>query len=119
MPRDADAKAIKDAFRRLARRYHPDTSTEPDAEERFTEIAEAYGVLSDPARRRDYDASGWPGWPAPARAGTPLECGEVAMAAMTGRVTAGYGPVTAVPGHGRAAAGRNWQWDAPPGGTGG
>ncbi len=45
------------------------------------------------------------------------------MTAMTGRVTAGYGPhavpVTAVPGHGRAAAGRNWQWDAPPGGTGG
>lgn len=46
------------------------------------------------------------------------------MAAMTGRVTAGCGPraapVTAVPGHGRAAAaGRNRQWDALPGGTGG
>ena len=58
VPRDADAKAIKDAFRRLARRYHPDTSTEPDAEDRFKEIAEAYGILSDSARRRDYDASG-------------------------------------------------------------
>ena len=61
MPRDADAKAIKDAFRRLARRYDPDTSTEPDAGEQFKEIAEAYGVLSDPARRRDYDASGLAG----------------------------------------------------------
>jgi molecular chaperone DnaJ len=37
VPRDADAGAIKDAFRRLARRYHPDASTEPDAEERFKE----------------------------------------------------------------------------------
>jgi molecular chaperone DnaJ len=61
VPRDADAKTIKDAFRRLARRYHPDTSTEPDAEERFKEIAEAYGVLSDPVKRRDYDASGFSG----------------------------------------------------------
>src|SRR5512142_2981227 len=58
VPRDADTKTIKDAFRRLARRYHPDVSTEPDAERRFKEIAEAYGVLSDPARRASYDAQG-------------------------------------------------------------
>ena len=56
--RDADAKTIKDAFRQLARRYHPDISTEPDAERRFKEIAEAYGVLSDPAKRASYDAQG-------------------------------------------------------------
>ena len=56
--RDADAKTIKNAFRQLARRYHPDTSTEPDAEQRFKEIAEAYGVLSDPAKRASYDAQG-------------------------------------------------------------
>lgn len=61
MPRDADAKTIKGAFRRLARRFHPDTSTEPDAGQRFREIAEAYGVLSDPARRASYDARGFPG----------------------------------------------------------
>jgi len=60
VPRDADARAIKNAFRTLARRYHPDTSTEPDAEQRFREVAEAYGVLSDPARRASYDA-GVPG----------------------------------------------------------
>ena len=56
--RDADTKTIKNAFRQLARRYHPDTSTEPDAEQRFKEIAEAYGVLSDPAKRASYDARG-------------------------------------------------------------
>ncbi len=61
VPRDADAKAIKDAFRRLARKYHPDRSTEPDAEERFKQIAEAYGVLSDPAKRASYDARGFSG----------------------------------------------------------
>ena len=58
VPRDADAKTIKNAFRQLARRYHPDISTEPDAEQRFKEIAEAYGVLSDPAKRASYDAQG-------------------------------------------------------------
>jgi molecular chaperone DnaJ len=58
VPRDADAKTIKDAFRQLARRYHPDISAEPDAEQRFKEIAEAYGVLSDPAKRASYDAQG-------------------------------------------------------------
>lgn len=57
VPRDADAKTIKNAFRRLACRY-PDTSAEPEAEQRFKEIAEAYGVLSDPARRARYDTSG-------------------------------------------------------------
>jgi len=61
VPRDADARTIKNAFRQLARRYHPDTSTEPDAEQRFKEIAEAYGVLSDPAKRASYDAQGFAG----------------------------------------------------------
>lgn len=61
VPRDADDKTIKDAFRRLALKYHPDRSTEPDAEERFREIAEAYAVVSDPRKRADYDAHGFPG----------------------------------------------------------
>jgi molecular chaperone DnaJ len=56
--RDADARAIKEAFRKLALRYHPDRSREPQAEERFKEIAEAYAVLSDPRRRAEYDARG-------------------------------------------------------------
>jgi molecular chaperone DnaJ len=61
VPRDADAKAIKDAFRKLALRYHPDRNHEPAAEERFKEIAEAYAVLSDPEKRADYDAHGFAG----------------------------------------------------------
>jgi molecular chaperone DnaJ len=59
--RDADAPAIKDAFRRLALKYHPDRNKSPDAEERFKEIAEAYAVLSDPKKRTEYDARGFAG----------------------------------------------------------
>ena len=61
VPRDADAAAIKDAFRKLALRYHPDRNKEPAAEERFKEIAEAYAVLSDPKKRAQYDARGFAG----------------------------------------------------------
>jgi len=59
--RDADAKAIKDAFRTLALKSHPDRNKAADAEERFKEIAEAYAVLSDPKKRADYDARGFAG----------------------------------------------------------
>jgi molecular chaperone DnaJ len=61
VPRDADQQAIKDAFRQLALRYHPDRNKEPGAEERFKEIAEAYAVLSDPKKRSEYDARGFAG----------------------------------------------------------
>jgi molecular chaperone DnaJ len=59
--RDADEKAIKDAFRTLALKYHPDRNKEPGAEERFKEIAEAYAVLSDAKKRADYDSGGFAG----------------------------------------------------------
>jgi molecular chaperone DnaJ len=59
--RNAEPKAIKDAFRRLALKYHPDRNKEPGAEERFKEIAEAYAVLSDPKKRADYDRGGFAG----------------------------------------------------------
>ena len=59
--RDADAKAIKDAFRQLAMKYHPDRNKSPDAESRFKEIAEAYAILSDPKKRAEYDARGFAG----------------------------------------------------------
>ncbi|MEU8515065.1 DnaJ C-terminal domain-containing protein [Kitasatospora sp. NPDC048722] len=58
VPRDADQRTIKRVFRELARTYHPDRSTDPDAQERFKEIAEAYAVLSDPDKRSDYDRHG-------------------------------------------------------------
>jgi len=61
VPRDADERAIKDAFRKLALKYHPDRNKEAGAEERFKEIAEAYAVLSDPRKRSDYDAGGFAG----------------------------------------------------------
>lgn len=56
--RSAGADEIKQAYRRLARKYHPDVSTEPFAEIRFKEINEANEVLSHSSRRADYDALG-------------------------------------------------------------
>lgn len=52
---DADLKAIKTAYRRLARKYHPDVSDDKDAESRFKEVSEAYEVLSDETKRAEYD----------------------------------------------------------------
>ena len=52
---DADLKSIKTAYRKLARKYHPDVSDEHDAEKRFKEVAEAYEVLSDESKRAQYD----------------------------------------------------------------
>lgn len=51
----ADLKEIKLAYRRLARKYHPDVSKQADAEEKFREVAEAYEVLKDPEKRAEYD----------------------------------------------------------------
>ena len=49
---------IKSAFRKLAKKYHPDVSTEENAEEKFKECQEAYAVLSDPSKRKQYDQFG-------------------------------------------------------------
>ena len=59
--RTADDKAIKSAYRRLARKHHPDVAKAKDSGARFKEIGEAYEVLSDPEKRRRYDALG-PDW---------------------------------------------------------
>jgi len=58
--RDADEKAIKKAYRRLAMKYHPDRNPgkEKEANEKFKEINEAYAVLGDPEKRRQYDQFG-------------------------------------------------------------
>ncbi|MFE9750433.1 DnaJ C-terminal domain-containing protein [Saccharothrix saharensis] len=57
VPRSASQDEIQRAYRALARRHHPDLDPEPGADERFRAISEAYRVLSDPGRRRRYDAS--------------------------------------------------------------
>lgn len=68
--RDADKAEVKTAFRRLARELHPDVNDhDPQAEEKFKEAAEAYEVLSDPERRRAYDAYGHEGLRAGGQAG--------------------------------------------------
>ena len=56
--RDATAEEIKKAYRRQARRFHPDVSQEPDAENRFKAVKEAFEVLSDPEKRATYDNLG-------------------------------------------------------------
>lgn len=61
LQRGASADEIKTSFRNLARKYHPDVNKEPDAEERFKEIGEAYAVLSDDQKRAAYDRYGHAG----------------------------------------------------------
>ncbi|MHB1215202.1 MAG: DnaJ C-terminal domain-containing protein [Thiobacillus sp.] len=58
VPRDATADGIRKAFRKLARKYHPDVSKEKDAEAQMKDVNEAYAVLSDPEKRAAYDQLG-------------------------------------------------------------
>ncbi|TVQ38626.1 MAG: J domain-containing protein [Spirochaetaceae bacterium] len=56
--RSASQEQIQSAYRKLARRYHPDVNKKPEAEQKFKEVTEAYEVLKDPEKRRRYDALG-------------------------------------------------------------
>jgi molecular chaperone DnaJ len=61
VPRNSSKDEIKAAYRKLAMQYHPDRNKSPDAEEKFKEISEAYAVLSDDDKRKQYDAFGHEG----------------------------------------------------------
>lgn len=67
--RDADKEEIKRAYRKLARKYHPDVNKEPGAEEQFKEINRAYEILSEPEMRARYDRFGEAGVGSAATAG--------------------------------------------------
>jgi len=71
--RGADDKTIRSAYRKLARKHHPDVSKGKDSGQRFRELAEAYAVLSDPDKRRRYDTLGpdWERYAQPGPAGQP------------------------------------------------
>ncbi|MBI5812150.1 MAG: DnaJ domain-containing protein [Meiothermus silvanus] len=72
--KNASQDEIKKAFKKLARKYHPDVNKDPGAEEKFKEINEAYTVLSDPEKRQFYDRYGSEaasaGWQGPPPGGT-------------------------------------------------
>ncbi|RZN14658.1 MAG: molecular chaperone DnaJ [Methanosarcinales archaeon] len=61
IPKTANVDEMKKAYRKLAMKYHPDKNKSPDAEDRFKEISEAYGVLSDETKRKQYDQFGHAG----------------------------------------------------------
>jgi molecular chaperone DnaJ len=62
VPKNAPKEQIKESYRKLALQYHPDRNKSPGAEEKFKEISEAYAVLSDDEKRRQYDAYGQEGF---------------------------------------------------------
>jgi molecular chaperone DnaJ len=82
VPRGAATAEIKRAFRARARLLHPDVSDDPDAEERFRELADAYATLSTPASRLLYDRFGYRGagaWIASQAQGRRAKVGAVGL----------------------------------------
>lgn len=100
VPRTASADEIKRAHRKLVRQYHPDVNkSNPAASEKFQEVQEAYDVLSDPAKRRNYDQFGHAG----VGAGAGPDPFEAFRRAQAERGGAG------------GAGGRRYTWQASPG----
>src|ERR671929_2096885 len=92
--RNASEKDIKSAYRKLARKYHPDVNPgDRQAEDKFKEIGEAYEVLSDPEKRKRYDqfGSNWQAWQRGPQGGVPPSWQGVLRQAQRGRRTAPTG----------------------------
>src|SRR4051812_25934505 len=106
VPKDADAAAIKKAYRQLARDLHPDKNpNNAEAEARFKDVSEAYDVLSDTSRRSEYDEArrlfgaggrpgGFPGgFPGAGGGGQPFDLGDLFGQAGAGAGARGGGGV--------------------------
>jgi len=76
VPRDASKADIQKAYRKLARKYHPDINKEPGAEDKFKKVSEAYEVLKDPEKRKSYDSLG-ANWKSGQEFRPPPEWGDI------------------------------------------
>lgn len=90
--RDATAEDIKRAYRKAARRLHPDVNPGPEAEEQFKKVSQAYDVLSDPEKKRAYDMGSDPYAGGAAGFGQGFSFSDIMDAFFGGQATGGRGP---------------------------
>ncbi len=98
--RDADPEEIKRAYRRAARRLHPDVNAGPEAEEKFKKVSQAYDVLSDPEKKQAYDMGSDPYAAGAAGFGQGFSFSDI-MDAFFGGQTASAGARPAIAHHPR------------------
>lgn len=87
LDKTADQDAIRKSYKRLARKYHPDVSKEPNAEAKFKDVSEAYEVLSDKTKRAQYDQMGRTGY----RSADPFNYGGSYASGGFGGSASGFG----------------------------
>ena len=110
--KNADEKDIKKAYRKLAMKYHPDVNKEPDAEDKFKEINEAYEVLSDESKRKAYDTYGFAGVDPnfAGGQGNPFQGGSFSFDDLFGGGGGGFSSG----GFGGFGMGGGWTYSGPP-----
>ena len=103
--RDASAETIKKAFRKLAKKYHPDSNAgNPQAEQMFKDVNEAYSILSDPEKKKLYDRFGH----------AAFDPNSAAYGGAGGAGASGNGPFGS--GFGGTGQGGSWHYQSDPGG---